>query len=225
MIPHRKVSNMCFSASASFIAGTSLSAIGVATIKKTVRKSEIPFALIPILFGIQQMIEGVIWLTFRFDVPLLNTAMTYIYVIFAQVFWPVYVPFAVLLLEPVSWRKRMILFCQWVGIGIGLCFLYRIAMFPVTSQVQQHMIYFSPNFHFSWSIVFYFLAACGSCMFSSHKMINILGISTLVFAFAAYLIDAAAFRSIWCFFAAILSVLVYLYFRFRPVDWISRLKK
>ena len=49
---------MCFSAPASFIAGTALSVIGVAALKRTESKSEIPFALIPLLFGIQQLIEG-----------------------------------------------------------------------------------------------------------------------------------------------------------------------
>ena len=44
---------MCFSATASFIAGISLSVIGVATVKKAERKAEIPFAMIPLLFGIQ----------------------------------------------------------------------------------------------------------------------------------------------------------------------------
>lgn len=51
---------MCFSASASFIAGASLSAIGVATLRRVESKKEIPFATIPLLFGIQQLIEGVI---------------------------------------------------------------------------------------------------------------------------------------------------------------------
>ncbi len=45
---------MCFSASASFIAGTSLCAIGVATVKRAEARSELPFAMIPLLFGIQQ---------------------------------------------------------------------------------------------------------------------------------------------------------------------------
>ena len=40
---------MCFSAPASFIAGTALSVIGVAALKRTESKSEIPFALIPLL--------------------------------------------------------------------------------------------------------------------------------------------------------------------------------
>ena len=51
---------MCFSASASFIAGTSLSAVGVAALRNTKARSEQPLAAIPLLFGIQQLTEGVI---------------------------------------------------------------------------------------------------------------------------------------------------------------------
>ena len=44
---------MCFSAPASFIAGTALSLIGVDALRKTKTRREIPFAIIPLLFGIQ----------------------------------------------------------------------------------------------------------------------------------------------------------------------------
>ena len=67
---------MCFSATASFVASGALSALGVATLRATQRKAEIPFATIPLLFGIQQFVEGVLWLSFRFDAPQLNEAMT-----------------------------------------------------------------------------------------------------------------------------------------------------
>jgi len=209
---------MCFSASASFIAGTSLSAIGVATVKKTVGKREIPFALLPVLFGIQQLIEGVIWLSFRFDAHVLNTVMTYIYSLFSQLFWPIYIPFSVLLLETVPWRKRVLILFQLVGLGVGLYLLYAILRFSIVSEVREHIIYYSPNFYSSRAIFFYLIATCGSCLVSSHKMINLLGFMAWLFAFIAYCIQATAFRSLWCFFAAILSILVYLYFRFRPAE-------
>ena len=51
---------MCFSAPASFIAGTALSAIGLVALRNTRKRTEVPFAMIPLLFGIQQLIEGVI---------------------------------------------------------------------------------------------------------------------------------------------------------------------
>ena len=70
---------MCFSATASFIAGVSLSVFGVATVKKAKRKAEIPFAMIPLFFGVQQIIEGMLWLSFRFEAPLLNVYYSRMY--------------------------------------------------------------------------------------------------------------------------------------------------
>jgi len=76
---------MCFSATASFIAGVSLLVLGVATVKKAKRKAEIPFAMIPLLFGVQQIIEGMLWLSFRFDALLLNVISDVrVYVVFAR---------------------------------------------------------------------------------------------------------------------------------------------
>jgi len=68
---------MCFSASASFIAGMSLSAIGVAALRNTEARTEQPLAMMPLLFGVQQLTEGVTWLTFSYDAPLLKQTMTY----------------------------------------------------------------------------------------------------------------------------------------------------
>ena len=63
---------MCFSASASFVAGTGLCVVGVAALRQTVARSEIPLAMIPLLFGLQQLTEGVIWLTFHHEAPALK---------------------------------------------------------------------------------------------------------------------------------------------------------
>jgi hypothetical protein len=55
---------MCFSPTASFVAGVAISTVGVATLKNVKNKREIPFALVPLIFGIQQIIEGFVWLSF-----------------------------------------------------------------------------------------------------------------------------------------------------------------
>ena len=59
---------MCFSATASLSAGTLLLGIGTLTLKSARHPRELPFAAIPILVAIQQLTEGVIWLTFRVSV-------------------------------------------------------------------------------------------------------------------------------------------------------------
>ena len=134
--------------SASFVAGVSLIAIGAITVKKVDRKAEFPFAAIPLLFGVQQIIEGIIWLTFRFDTPMLNTLMTNAYSLFSHVLWPIYVPFAVLVLEPIPWRKKALHAFLAIGTAAGLYLLINMVRFPITSQLAgAHIEYVSPHFY------------------------------------------------------------------------------
>lgn len=207
---------MCFSASASFIAGASLSVIGVATLKNAEAKSERPFAMIPLLFGIQQLTEGVIWLTFKHDAPLLRQTMTYVYSGFSHVLWPIYLPFALGVLETVRWRKRALFAFVAVGLTVGLYLFYFIVTRPVIAEViGRHIVYVSPHLYQVPMITLYLAATCISCFFSSHAFVRLFGVLALLSAFAAYLIHVTAFISIWCFFAAILSLLLYVHFRFR----------
>ena len=204
---------MCFSATASFTAGVSLSVLGLATLKKAERKAEIPFAMIPLLFGVQQIIEGMLWLSFRFDAPLLNVIMTYAFTLFSHVLWPVFVPFSIGLVEKVAWRKKVILAFQFIGIAVGLYLLYWVVRFPVTSEVDEHIVYVSPHYYRVPVMVFYLAATCVGSFFSSHKIINIFGVLALLLFMVAYWIHTVAFFSIWCFFAAILSAVIYLHFK------------
>src|SRR3989344_1704274 len=205
---------MCFSATASFIAGVSLSALGVATIKKAERPAEIPFAMIPLLFGVQQIIEGMLWLSFQFDAPLLNMTMTYAFTLFSHVLWPIFVPFSIGLMETVAWRKKVILAFLLIGIAVGLYLLYWIVRFPVTSGVDEIIVYVSPIFYKVPVMLLYLAATCVSSFFSSHKLINIFGALALLLFMVAYWFYTVAFFSVWCFFAAILSAVIYLHFLF-----------
>lgn len=223
---------MCFSASASFIAGASLSAVGGTTLIKTERRAEIPFAMIPLLFGIQQITEGMIWLTFRVDAPLLKMTMIFVYSLFSHVLWPIFIPFSIVLLETGPWRKKTISALQLVGIAVGLYLLYFILKFPVTAEVVgKHIVYDSPHFYIFVVMVFYLAATCASCLLSSYKMINLFGALLLLSFISAYRIHIASLVSVWCFFAAILSLIVYLYFKANNLKtpvvfvWVKNLAK
>ena len=214
---------MCFSASASFIAGTSLSAIGVTTLKKAKVKAELPLAMIPLLFGVQQLIEGVIWLTFHYEAPLLKQTMTYLYSGFSHVLWPVYVPFAVGVLETTRWRKKAIFTFEAVGVVVGLYLLYSIVSRPMIAEViGRHIVYVSPHFYQIPVMVLYLAATCVSCLYSSHGFVKLFGVLMFLSFTAAYLVHVMALVSIWCFFAAILSLLIYVHLRFRQLGGFPR---
>ena len=55
--------------------------------------------MIPLLFGLHQLVEGVLWLSFNFDAPQLNMAMTNLFSMFSHVLWPMFVPFSIGFLE------------------------------------------------------------------------------------------------------------------------------
>ena len=215
---------MCFSATASFVAGTGLSVLGVATLRAARRRPEIPFAAIPLIFGLQQMVEGALWLSFRFDAPQLNLAMTYVFSVFSHVLWPVFVPFAIGRLETVAWRRRVIQVFQGVGLLVGLYLLYQIVEFPVTAVAAENIVYVSPHFYKLPVMLLYLAATCVSCFFSSNATVRLFGALALLLFTLAYGFFAVALFSVWCFFAALLSAIIFVHFQFGrriPARWLG----
>lgn len=205
---------MCFSAQASFAAGATLLLIGAATTRRAASRSELPYALIPLLFAIQQLIEGALWLTLPDKAPWLNTILTHAYSFFSHVLWPIYVPLAALLLESVRWRRRVLAGFAFIGAAVGLYLLYALVRLPVLAQVTgRHIAYVSPHFYAVAAMALYLLGTCVSLLFSSHRTVLVFGLVSLLSFIAAYIFYTAWFISVWCFFAAILSAVVCLHFR------------
>ncbi|MEY4354791.1 MAG: hypothetical protein RLZZ609_3032 [Cyanobacteriota bacterium] len=95
---------MCFSATASFVAGALLLPTGAATLAiawKKGQRQKLPLAAAPLLFGLQQTLEGMVWLGIQTQPPLATTGQpvgpvvaALAYLFFAYVFWPVWMPLA-----------------------------------------------------------------------------------------------------------------------------------
>ena len=207
---------MCFSATASFAAGTGLVALGALALRRAGRRGELPYAAIPLLFGLQQLIEGVIWLSFDGSLAQLNSAMTFVYSLFSHVFWPIYVPFAALLLEPVRWRRKAIAGFLAAGGAVGIYLLVNMLRFPIESRpAGGHIEYASPHFYVVPVMAGYLAGTCISMLFSSHNLVRAFGAAALLSFALSYALYRQWFISVWCFFAAALSVIVLLYFTYR----------
>lgn len=202
---------MCFSAAASFTSGAVLITTGVLTLRHVRAKSTIPFASIPLLFGIQQMIEGVEWLTFD-STNTLHTVTMYLFIVFAYVFWPIYVPMTIWFMEKKSIRKRMLGIISLLGVALGIYLSTRILFQPVTSTIIQDSIFYDvPITYPILGFSLYFLATCGSTMISSSPKIRIFGGAMLLSFFLAHALYPLTFFSVWCFFAAALSLIIYVH--------------
>lgn len=204
---------MCFSATASLIAGGSLTIMGAVSLKKVKSKSEILFASIPLLFGIQQLIEGILWLSIYREYAGVQSTMAYLFTGISRVIWPIYVPLSVLALESVAWRKKAILSFLPVGVASSLYLLYFIVTDGVSAEVVGHHIVYCSSHRIPFlNLVFYVAATCLSCFFSSHRYVRIFGGLCILGFASAYLVSEIAAFSIWCFFAGLISFYILFHF-------------
>jgi len=205
---------MCFSATASFIAAGVTGVAGAVALTRTTERRDWPLAAVPLFFAAQQSVEGLLWLTLPVapDGPE-ATGLTLVFLLFAEVFWPVYAPLAALLIEPERWRRRLMLACTVAGAGVGVWFLGWIISRPHSAAIVGSHIVYTTGQPQSDLVGFGYLAATGlALLLSSHRAVVALGVIVLAGSVAAYLLYWEAFVSVWCFFAAVASGIIVFYF-------------
>lgn len=203
---------MCFSASASFGAGIVLSAIGVATLKKVQSPSHTYFASIPLLFAVQQFSEGILWLCLPDPSRVhLQSVMTHVFLFFAQIVWPVWVPFAILMLEKQEHRKKTQKIMVGIGALVSVYLGYCLLTHDVTAKIiGQHIAYIQgyPQEIAIYTGTLYVIATIAPSFFSSITKMWVLGIAVLI----SYIVTAVFYEdyivSVWCFFASIISITI-----------------
>lgn len=205
---------MCFSATASFVTAGVTGVIGVVALSRVTERRQLPFAATPMLFAVQQGVEGLLWL----GLPLApggatSTGLTFVYLLFAQVFWPVYAPVAVLLIEPHERRRQLMLLCLAAGLGVGAYMLWGILTRPFGAiLLDDHIVYVTDHRHSDAIAVFYFAATSLPLIVSSQRAVVALGGVILLGSAVAYAVYWQAFVSVWCFFAAAASVVILCHF-------------
>jgi len=206
---------MCFSATASFAVGSATAIAGLAAIRNVNSARALPLAAVPILFAAQQFIEGAMWLELGAGGGEERiTALSYAYLIFAEVLWPAWIPLAVLLIEPDAMRRRLVAAIASAGVAMGAWLLVWIVNAPAAARIVHHSIrYTGDDALVPWMLAVYLLCACGVLFFSSHRLVRLFGAVVAVgFAVSAWA-HYATLISVWCFFAAAASTVLYFHFR------------
>lgn len=203
---------MCFSAEVSFGAAAVLGVTGVAALVKVNRPKQILFASIPILFAIQQACEGVLWLSLSHaSMAKWQEPFTYVFLFFAQFLWTTWIPLAFLSLEKNGLFKKLLAVTAVAGICDSLLLGYRLIANGAEAEIDCSHIYYhiaSPQWMVIASSILYVIAIIITPFFSSLRHARLLGLlmaGSLIFTklmYEQYLI------SVWCFFAALLSVLI-----------------
>jgi hypothetical protein len=204
---------MCFSAGASFAAGVVLSAVGVATQRKVRKPSQRLFAAIPLLFGFQQFTEGVLWVTLRSSgYDWLQNAATYIFLIMALVIWPVMIPLSMWFMEEVKKRKKILVSLIVMGGIVSLFYAFCLISYNVTPQIKSFHIQYIHEFPQTLvdiAYAFYVASIVVPLFVSSVRWMWLLGILIAVSYLVTGIFFAQYLASVWCFFAALSSVVIY----------------
>jgi len=203
---------MCFSATASFGAALILGAVGAVSVHKIKEQSQLPFGVIPILFGLHQAAEGLVWIGMEdHEGRLWVDVSVYVYLIFAQVIWPVWVPFSILAMEKKPSRQKMLRILLVMGALVSTYLLYCLIVYEVGVEIRSGHIEYTLYFPEAgvWPIaIIYFIAIILSPLISDHKRLNFLGLLLLMSFLVSQLFFSVHLISIWCFFAAVLSIMV-----------------
>jgi hypothetical protein len=203
---------MCFSATASFGAAAILGSIGIISLVKAKEPCQKMFAAIPLIFAIQQACEGLLWLTLTKDsFEMWQITATYGFLFFAQILWPTWVPLSVLLLEKDEKRKPWLQLASFGGFICSLIMLYRVLTFDVYAEIQNHHIVYNVNDSIMLiviSSVLYFVSTVAALFLSSVRYMKLLGLLLFASLIISKLFYKIYFISVWCFFAAVVSVVV-----------------
>ena len=205
---------MCFSATASFGASAVLGVVGVATLTKVQTRSHVPFAAIPLLFGIQQASEGMLWVMLGDSAYISYQHIpTFIFLLFAQVVWPVWVPFSIMLVEKDQKRKRLLKSLTIIGAAVSAYLAYCLIVYDVHAEIAGHHIHYFLDFHLAmvwFGGIAYFIPTVLPPFVSSERRMRLLGVTILISYIFTTLFYREYLLSIWCFFAAVLSGIVFL---------------
>jgi hypothetical protein len=212
---------MCFSATASFIAGGTLTGMAAITLKKNNAPSATAFAAIPLLFGLQQLCEGAVWLSLMHDSYRgWQPAAVHSFLVFSHALWPVWVPFSLYLMEPRPERKQLFLYVFALpALGMSLFELWHMFANPVNVMVEGHHIVYGlglPEPFKSVSEPLYVVFAMVPCFLSGIRKAWLFGMALLVSVVASAIWYHSALVSVWCFFAAVLSLVIFYVLRGIP---------
>jgi len=206
---------MCFSATASFSAASITALIGFATLRRVKHPRELLLGTMPLLFASQQAVEGALWLQLTAGGGGETVAaLSLSFLVFAKVLWPAYAAPAVLLIEPDLRRRRVLYVIAVLGCAISIYVLNRLVNNPPAVAICGRSIDYGGHENaLSYQTFVYLLFTSFPLLISSSRTVQTFGaIVAAGFMVSAYTYFAT-FISVWCFFAAAGSGVLYLYFR------------
>jgi hypothetical protein len=196
-------------------------AIGVDAVRHVRRRRELlALAWLPLLLGAHQFIEALVWLWLQGHVPRgIGHVALWAYLLIAFVVLPVFIPLAVIALEPTRRRKAMMVPFALIGAVIAAILLATMVRGPVGVKLAPYHLSYSIRVSDGLLIIaLYVIAVCGPLLMSGYRNVVIFGAVNLVAVIVIARLTVSGFASVWCGWAAISSAAIALHCRFAEPD-------
>jgi len=191
-----------------------ITAIGVMTVRRNSDPSRRMFSAIPLIFGVQQISEGFVWVALQSSGnDLMLTIASYLFLFAAVILWPVYLPLSVMLMEKTKLRRQIIWFLFITGLVAALYYAIGILLFDVTPQISSHHIKYANEFPrppANSIFILYLIATLTPLFVSSVRKMWLLGLLMTISCLITGIFFREFLTSVWCFFAALISMVIYL---------------
>ncbi len=204
---------MCFSATASFTASAVLLMCGIAALTRA-KKNQRLFAMIPFLFSAQQFIEGNIWQALTAG----TTAQlaTYAYLTFVYIVWPNWIPLSIGAMCTKVSEKKMMALPMMAGILTSILAIgYLFVATPQAMITCSNITYAADLPRWLWlpGSALYLFATIAPFFIPKIKHLWVMGVVVALSYVATLIFYHTAIVSVWCFFAALLSVFIFIILR------------
>lgn len=184
--------------------------------------STLPVAAIPLIFGIQQVCEGLVWIGMNRRNEELTRLSAMSFLFFALAFWIFWIPFCAAFLERRRKVKTLLGFIAFLGLIGGATLFFPLLSNPdgLRTTVIHHSVHYDypspPTAHAASEILWhgcYLAIVVVPLIVLKNRTLLWFGTALVASAVTSHLYFVYAFASVWCFLAAFLSL--YLAYLFR----------
>ena len=174
----------------------------------------VPLAAFPVIVGVQQAVEGVVWT--QADAENLQRMAALVYLFFTWLVWTSYVPYMTAKLERNRQKRQWFLRFAQAGFVLGLVlylpnFWYAdwLKVNIINHSIAYHCIFITDNAlpRTVPYFLYLFLIALPPLL-SSYRALNIFGAGLVAFVPLTYFFFYYAHVSVLCFFAAVMTLYI-----------------
>ena len=201
---------MCYSPEADLIAGLVVGAIGIDAVRHVDDRRNLALAAVPLVLAAHLLVEAVAWWSLEGSVsPAAGDLAVSVYLIIALGVVPVLIPYAVMRSEPDRQRQARMFPLVLLGAGVSIVLLLGMAANPHGAAIgERYLAYHTVDPAYGLTAGFYVVAVCAPFLISSQRRLVTFGVANIVVVTLLTVLLSSGLISLWCFWAAVSSVVI-----------------